>query len=270
MEVRQGTAVAWIVEKFAAAGVAPFLAVPTPIADAKGRGGVGVVEVLGTEVIVRPCRRGGALGSLLKDRYTSPSRVRAELDVLCALRREGVPVVTPVAAVTQRRGAFWRLRLCTEREAGASPLPAFLAAHPAMRRHAVEAVGTMLKLAFAAGLRHPDLHLDNVLCAERGDRVRVVLVDLDRARIRAPLAAADTDGMLVRMARYAVRHRKDLASVPSRSDGLRLLRALGHDRAARREVAMRLAKKLRRQLAQRRWFSRRGGAAVSASRAARS
>lgn len=269
VELRQGTAVAWIAERFAAAGISPFLGPTSAMPDAKGRGGVGSVHVQGTEVVVRPCRRGGALGSLLKDRYTSPNRVRAELAVLCALRREGVPVVTPVAAITIRHGAFWRLRLCTEREEGAAPLPAFVAAHPTSRRQLVEAVGTLLKLAFAAGLRHPDLHLDNVLCAGRGDRVRVVLVDLDRARIRAPLAQDDIDAMLVRMARYAVRHRKDLPTMPSRGDALRLLRALGHDRDARRDVALRLAKKLRRQLAQRGWFRRRGGA-VTSSRPARS
>lgn len=273
VELRQGPVVAWVAARYAEAGIEPLFAAPAPLADAKGRGGVGTITLLGQEIVVRPCRRGGALGSLLRDRYTGPQRVRSELEALCALRREGVPVVTPVAAVARRHGAFWRLRLCTERVADALPLPAFVAAHPELRRHTAEAVGTLLKLAFAAGLRHPDLHLDNVLCAARGDRVRAVLVDLDRARVKAPLAAADVDAMLVRMARYSARHKKDLAAVPSRSDGLRLLRALGFDRAERRVRSQRITGKLRRQIARRRWFKKRArpvAKPVSAERPSRS
>jgi len=119
--------------------------------------------------------------------------------VLLRLRDEGVPVVRPLAALARRR-TFWRLRLLTELEPDALPLAAFCAADPAARRWAIEAAGVTCRLAFEAGLRHPDLHVDNVLCSRRGDRVRAVLVDLDRAVLGAPPGPAQRDAMLVRMA----------------------------------------------------------------------
>jgi len=175
VEVRAGRAIGWIASELAELGLDPFWGPIEPLPLAKGRGGVGRLVVAGRELVVRPYRRGGALGSLLKDRYTGPSRAKNELEVLARLRAEGVPVVVPVAAVAQKHHAFWRLRLCTELLAEALPLPAFLAAHPELRRYTAEAVGIVVRLAFAAGLRHADLHLDNVLCAVRGDRVRAVL-----------------------------------------------------------------------------------------------
>jgi len=126
------------------------------------------------------------------------------------------------------------------------PAPAFLAAHPALRRFAVEAIAIVVRLAFDAGLRHPDLHLDNVLCAVRGDRVRAVLVDLDRATLQKPVPAAARDAMLVRMQRYVIRHRRTLPAVPTRAETMRFLRATGADRAARHATWRRLCAKLRR------------------------
>ncbi|MCA8948152.1 MAG: hypothetical protein KDE27_01540 [Planctomycetes bacterium] len=254
VELREGSGFGWIAAELAEHGLEPFWGALAPLPGAKGRGGVGVLEVGGREIVVRPCRRGGTFGSLLKDRYTSPSRVRAEIETIVALRAEGVPTVAPIAAIGKRHGAFWRLRLCTERLPDALPLPAFLAAHPELRRRTAEAVGTLLRLSFAAGLRHPDLHLDNVLCADRGERVRAVLVDLDRARLRKPLEQRDIDAMLVRMGRYVARHRGRMAAVPSRAEELRLLRALGLSRSERKATYGRLAQKLRRALRNRDWL----------------
>lgn len=251
VELRERAAVGWVHRDLAGLGLASFWGALGPLAGAKGRGGVGLLAVGGRQLVVRPYRRGGALGALLHDRYAGPSRARRELELLAALRAEGVPVVTPIAAVAARSGAFWRLRLCTELVADAAPLPAFLAAHPERRRAVAGAVGAVLRLAFAAGLRHPDLHVDNVLCCVRGEKVRVVLVDLDRATLRRPARASDRDAMLVRMQRYLVRHRARLAAVPTRAETMRCLAAIEPDRAARHEwwrlLARRLAAALRRR-----------------------
>jgi hypothetical protein len=256
VEQRAHGAIGWVHPDFEAHGLDAFWAALEPLPGAKGRGGVGLLRLGERQLVVRPYRRGGALGSLLHDRYARPGRARSELELLAALRREGVPVVTPIAAVARRGRAFWRLRLCTELMPDALPLPAFLAAHPALRRYAADAVGTVAQLAFAAGLRHPDLHLDNVLCSPRGDKVRAVLVDLDRATLRKPVAEADRDDMLVRMQRYVVRHRTHLAAVPTRSETMRFLKALGLDRDARHSTWRRLAAKLERSLRRRGWLRR--------------
>lgn len=255
-EVRKGASIGWIADDLAPLGLEPFWADLVPLAGARGRGGIGTLQLQGHDLVVRPYKRGGALGRLLRDRYTGPSRARRELEVLAALRAEGVPVVVPVAAVARRQHAFWRLRLCTERLPDALPLPAFLAAFPGLRRFTAEAVGIVVKLAFTAGLRHPDLHLDNVLCAARGDRVRAVLVDLDRASLQKGLDEGARDAMLARLQRYAVRHRAKLPAVPSRAETMRFLRALGLERDARHAAWRRVAEIVRKALRRRRWLGR--------------
>lgn len=241
VERREPRGVAWVRPDLATVPLEAFWAEPEPFAGAKGRGGVGRLFVAGVECVARPYRRGGALAALLRDRYASPRRVRDELLALHALRQEGVPVVAPVAAVARRHGAFWRLRLVTERVDGALPLPAFLAAHPSRRRAVAAGVGTVLRLAFVAGLRHPDLHPDNVLCALRGDRLRVALVDLDRAVVRAPLPPAARDAMLARWQRYWWKHRAGLPAIASRGETMRGLAALVPDRVERHAMWRRLA-----------------------------
>lgn len=256
VEVRARGSIGWIREDLAGLGLEAFWQPLEPMPGAKGRGGVGRLRLDGCEMVVRPYRRGGALGRLLEDRYTRPSRARRELDLLAAMRSEGVPVVVPVAAVARRGRAFWRLRLCTELLPGAIPLPDFVAANPAQRRYAVEAAGIVVRLAFEAGLQHPDLHPDNLLCCVRGDKVRAVLVDLDRARQQKPLGEAACDAMLVRMQRYLIRHQGKLAASQARSDTMRFLKALGLGREERHAAWRRLAEAVGRAIGRRRWLGR--------------
>jgi hypothetical protein len=256
VELRARGAIGWIRADLAGLGLDAFWGALEPLAGAKGRGGIGRLRVGDRELAVRPYRRGGAFGKLLHDRYTHPSRARRELELLEAMRGEGVPVVSPVAALARRGRAFWRLRLCTELLPDAAPLPAFMASNAALRRYAVEAAGIVVRLAFEAGLLHPDLHPDNVLCAPRGDKVRAVLVDLDRARQKKPLVEQDRDAMLVRMQRYVLRHAGDLAAVPSRAETMRFLKALGLSRDARHAAWRTLATKVHSAMTRRRWLHR--------------
>ena len=242
VETRSSREIGWVREDLAGHGLEPFWGEVAAMPEAKGRGGVGRLAVGGLDLVVRPYRRGGALARLLGDRYLSPARAKAELDLLCALRGKGILTVAPVAAIARRQGACWRLRLCTELLKGARPLPAFLARAPNARREAVGSVAELVRAAFEAGLRHPDLHVDNILCTEAGGAVQAALVDLDRARLAPPLSAAARDGMLARMQRYLLKHRASLAASPTLAETLRFLRGLDLDRAARRRVWQRLGR----------------------------
>lgn len=256
VERKEPGGIAWVRDDLAAVPLDRLWQQLVALGGAKGRGGIGTMELApGLVAVVRPLRRGGALAGLLGDRYPGPSRVHAELAMLVAMRQRGVPVVTPLAAAARRKGAFWQLRLFTELEAGALPLPAFVAAHPGDRAWAIDAAAVAVRLGFSAGLDHPDLHPDNILVAHRGDRIRAVLVDLDKAKLRGGLTPRQQDAMLVRMARYLWKHRKRLAVAPTAADLMRFLRGLGLDRAARRDAWNRLDPKLRRAVAARglRW-----------------
>ncbi len=248
VEVRLRNEVAWVRADIAAAGLDALWSDPAPLAEAKGRGGVGLLQLAnGICAVARPFRRGGALRSLLGDRYPGPRRVCEELAAIERLRGEGVPVVAPLAALARKGRTFWRLRLLTERLDGARTLPAFCADDRAARRWAIEAAAVTVRLAFEAGLVHRDLHPDNVLIVEKGDKVRAVLVDLDRATFEKPLTQKRRDEMLVRMARYLARHPQAGASF-AMHDRVRFLRGLGFDRKARRTEAERLAPLLKRAL----------------------
>ena len=257
VEFRHSGQVGWIHQDLVDVPISDFWAQLQAMPGAKGRGGVGRLHLGGRDLVVRPYRRGGALGGLLNDRYSHPARARRELEVLHLLQLQGVPVVAPIAALAKKGRAFWRLRLCTEWLPDALTVPAFLAAYPDRRRQTAEAVGLVVRLAFAAGLRHPDLHLDNVLVRGSGEKVRAVLVDLDRARIASPLTDRVRDEMLVRMQRHIVRHGARLPSVPSTAETMRFLRGLGLDRGERHAAFRTLFAKLQRSLARRGWLRKR-------------
>ena len=225
----------------------------TPLPGAKGRGGVTVLsfkhDIL---AVARDYRRGGALGFLLPKSYLDPERPQRELHLLLKLRKKGVPVVAPLAALAKKQGLFYRLRLLTELLPGAMPLPAFLAKQPRLRGAAIEEAGRVVRLAFAAGLWHPDLHPDNLLArlpkgaAGQGPEVR--LLDLDRAELRKKLSTEEQDRMLLRMARYLRRHEQDLPIEPTTPDHLRFLKGMGMKPEERHLRMRELTPQLRREL----------------------
>jgi len=230
-----------------------------PLPAARGRGaGVAVLELRpGLRAVARTYRRGGALSGVLREQFLDPLRPRRELEVLVALRAAGVSVVEPLAALSMRDGALWRLRLLTVLVDGALPLPAFVAALPGLRRAVVVRAGRVAADAFAAGLRHRDLHPDNLIATSMApDPPAVFLLDLDRARLRPPVTPTARLAMLTRMARYLVRHRDSLPTAPTHTDAFRFLRGMGLDRAERRDLARTIEARLRRQLMLRRWLWR--------------
>ena len=231
--------------------VSEFWASGTTLAGARGRGGAGLIELgPGVTGVFRDYRRGGALGWLLPRSYLDPDRPRRELKALARLRRAGVPVVEPLAALSRRHLViFHRLRLITRYLVGARPLPEFLARESAWRRAAVREAGRVVALAFAAGLVHRDLHPDNLVARVVDGRGEVHLLDLDRALVRPPLTVADKDSMLLRMARYLRRHAGDLPVCPSAGESLRFLAGMGMSRDERRRNLDRWRPMYERQLA---------------------
>ncbi len=232
------------------------------LANARGRGDGVVVLQLRPDLraVARTYRRGGVLGGVLREHFLDPDRPLREVEALLALRAAGVPTVEPLAALAQRDASFWRLRLVTRLEDGALPLPAFVAQHAHLRALAVTRAGQVVAAAFAAGLRHRDLHPDNLIATAPagGDALpRVLMLVLDRALVAAPITLAMQLAMLTRMARYLVRHRADLPTQPSRTDALRFLLGMGLDRSRRHAYARAIGARLRRQIALRRWLGPR-------------
>lgn len=231
-----------------------------PLPQARGRGdGVRVLDLPGgasggVRGVARTYRRGGVLRALAAEQFFAAERPTRELVALVALRRAGVAAVEPLAAVAQRVGLGYRLRLVTALVEGAVPLAALAAARPELRRRAVRRAGEVVAAAFARGLRHRDLHVDNLVAVAHGSEVDVFLLDLDRALLAPPLPESVRAAMLTRMARYLVRHRARLATPVSRTDTLRFLAGMGYAADSRRAIATSVGKRLRRQLAVRPWL----------------
>ncbi len=157
---------------------------------AAGRQPALYIQHQGTELVLRLFQHGGALQSLLRDRYfwTGNARSRAwrEWRLLARLESRGLPVPRPAGALVARRGLLYRAALITKRIPGARPLSECLASdrlNPALRPDLWLQAGALLARFHRAGANHPDLNAHNILLDEQES---LWLVDFDRGRIRPP------------------------------------------------------------------------------------
>jgi 3-deoxy-D-manno-octulosonic acid kinase len=212
-QVRAGTTT-WVLRVQARAWLLPLLHASAsgwqgyarrPLAG--GRGGSFAVSVGGHDVVVRPYRRGGLPARLWRDTYWGwRPRPFRELAVTEALRAHGAPVVAADAAGVRWLGpACYCGWLVTRYVHGARTLWEWASAHPAPageRAAVLCAVGTAIRRLHAAGGRHPDLNLNNILIVpSAGGGPDVRFIDFDRAAIGARPAAPRAD--LARLRRSA-------------------------------------------------------------------
>jgi 3-deoxy-D-manno-octulosonic acid kinase len=104
------------------------------------------------------------------------------LRLLDALRRRGLPVPVPVAAIYRRALLTYVAELITERIVGARSLSELLLAG-AMDDARWAAIGRCLRRFHDAGVQHADLNAQNILLDPQG---KVWVLDFDRGRERAP------------------------------------------------------------------------------------
>ncbi len=161
-----------------------------------GRGGAMVVRRQGHEVVLRPYRRGGLAARLLRDRYFGwwPRPLR-ELCLLEQLRRRGVPVADPLGGCVRRAGASYRGWIVTRYVPEARTLWEWAAsgAVDGERAGVWRAVGAAIRCLHAAGARHPDLNLHNILLAAEAGALQVAFIDFDRPRFAGSFGGPAAD-----------------------------------------------------------------------------
>jgi 3-deoxy-D-manno-octulosonic acid kinase len=172
-----------------------------------GRGGATLHTAAGHDVVVRPFRRGGLPGRLVRDTYWGRDpRPFRELRRMAALRALGAPVVEVLGAAVRWRLFFWyRGWLVTRHVAGARTLWQWVAGGPAPaeRVAVLGAVGRAIRNLHDAGARHPDLNLNNILVHSLGGNgMQVLFVDFDEPGGRPNLRVSPADD-LVRLRRSA-------------------------------------------------------------------
>ena len=140
-----------------------------------------------TSVVVRHGWHGGMLRHLTRDRFLAPTRAPHELRTSITLRERGVPTPEIVAYAIYPAGPLLRRSDVASREVPrARDLALALLGRPerVAKEAALDATATLLVQLAAAGARHEDLNLKNVLLepAAQGAFTAWVL-DVDRVEL---------------------------------------------------------------------------------------
>jgi 3-deoxy-D-manno-octulosonic acid kinase len=188
-------------------------------APGPGRARNAVVSLPGREdrLHLRPFRHGGALAGILGDRLPGLGRPLAELAANSQLAAAGAPVPRPALVIGRRRGpGMWTAAIGTLHEENACSAADLLSKwpEPERLRQLAAAAGTSLRRFHDAGGRHADLHVGNLLVREDGARGRVLLVDLDRARVASPVPARRRMAEIMRLYRSLLKRRLSHALAP--------------------------------------------------------
>jgi 3-deoxy-D-manno-octulosonic acid kinase len=156
--------------------------------------------------VVRHYFRGGALASLLGDRYLRLGRSRPAAEAHWAREAEwrGVPTPRVMAGVWYPAGLFYRADLVTLYVPYSADLGRILFGEPdeaRSRAEALAAAGRLIVRAAEAGLFHPDLNAKNVLLARREGGLAPLLLDLDQCRVDVAGPGRLEDAMIARLER---------------------------------------------------------------------
>lgn len=171
-----------------------------------------------TDVVVRHSRHGGALARVTGDRFVAPTRAPRELATSTALRAAGVSTPEVVAIAVYPAGPLLRRAdVATRLVPNGRDLAAVVAdcgEPPAW----VPAVVALLHALAAAGARHPDLNLKNVLLSPDG----AWALDVDVVALGTPPAEAARHNA-ARLARSLEKWRR-LHGLPVADEALRAIR----------------------------------------------
>lgn len=149
-----------------------------------GRGVAYAVPLPGekSRVVVRHNRHGGLLARFTGDLFLPPTRAPHELAISQRLRANGIATPEFVAYVVYRVGPVLRRSDVATREIpNASDLStAIMSRGDAHRRRALSATAQLVARLSAAGARHYDLNVKNILLVERDGRTEALVLDVDR------------------------------------------------------------------------------------------
>ena len=136
----------------------------------------------GSKVVVRHNRHGGLFAPLTGDLFLAPTRAPIELAASVRLAGAGVPTPELIAYATYAAPlGFRRADVVTREIADSFDLSAVLTRpDESLRARAWAAVAELLRRLAAAGARHHDLNVKNVLLRPRGDALEALALDVDR------------------------------------------------------------------------------------------
>ena len=159
-----------------------------PTAGAMGNRGSGRRLQLddGSELFARQAKRGGMARLLLSDTFFGLSaRPFNELIVAAEAFRRGVPIAEPLGAMVHWLGpAIYRGFFLSRAIAGMT-LWQFIQTDddPIVLKHILMTARAAIVTMHDKGLFHADLNLHNLMVTQSGESFKVVIIDLDKARL---------------------------------------------------------------------------------------
>ncbi len=160
-----------------------------------------------TRVVVRRSRHGGLLAPLTGEIFVRPTRAPRELAVSLRLAREGIATPEVIAYGTYEVAPLLRRADVVTREVsdGVDLATALERERdPGTVREMVRVVARLFARMAAAGVRHPDLNVRNVLIArDHSGHREAWLLDVDRAWFDTPGHPRVREANLSRFARSA-------------------------------------------------------------------
>lgn len=174
------------------------------------------LPVTGSHVVVRHNRHGGLLAPLTRDWFLPPTRAPYELAV--SLRLAAMGVRTPQVLMYGIESVYRVLRradVVTLEVTGGRDLASYLMAGevPALRAEAWRATRALVRSLNAAGARHHDLNVKNVLLTDGEGGLVAWVLDVDRVRFGPAHAASVRVGNATRLLRSARKWRDERGAV---------------------------------------------------------
>lgn len=167
----------------------------------------------GVRAVVRHNRHGGLFAPLTRDVFLAPTRAPYELDVSLRLTERGVRTPRVLMYAVERVVAlFRRADVVTREVVHGRDLASYMM--PGERRgaraEAWSATVALLRALGAAGARHHDLNVKNVLLAPApGGPLEAWVLDVDRVAFGTPDSAEVRRGNAARLARSARKWRDE-------------------------------------------------------------
>ncbi len=173
----------------------------------EGRGTVYAVPLPGSSVrvVVRRSRHGGLFAPITGERFLGRTRAPRELETALRLERAGVPTPRVIAYATYPNPPLARRAdVLTAEVAGAHDLAheIMAAGAPELGEELITATAALLASLTAAGARHPDLNIKNILIQRLdGGAAHAQVIDVDRVWFDRPGRSLVTRRNLERLTR---------------------------------------------------------------------